>query len=94
MTVNGQHVGTLAAGDYIGEVALLDGGPLTATVVAVTDVVAEVSSRREFEQLLAHVPKLAKRLLVDLARRLRHADPLLTCDHRVSLGQALRSGSR
>jgi CRP/FNR family transcriptional regulator, cyclic AMP receptor protein len=76
--VNGTQVAELGAGDFIGEVSLLDGGPRTATVIAESDVVAEVSSRQEFDQLIDRVPHVAKRLLIGLAARLRKADLLLS----------------
>jgi len=75
----GSHdVATLGPGDFFGEVALLDDGPRTATVVAETDVVADVIGHSEFDELVTSVPQLAKRLLVGLARRLRAADVQLT----------------
>jgi SulP family sulfate permease len=57
---------------------LLDGGPRTATVIADTDLVAEVIGQREFTGLIEDSPQLAKKLLVGLARRLRAADVRLT----------------
>ena len=75
--IGGRNVATIGAGDFFGEVALLDGGPRTATVVAETDLVVEVIAQREFAALLEDAPHLAKKLLIGLARRLRAADVLL-----------------
>jgi CRP/FNR family transcriptional regulator, cyclic AMP receptor protein len=72
--IGGQTVATIGPGEFFGEIALLDGGPRTATVVAETDVVAEVIGQREFAGLVEDSPHLAKKLLVGLARRLRAAD--------------------
>jgi CRP-like cAMP-binding protein len=58
------------AGEYVGEVALLDRRPRTATVVAVTPVSMEVLSRREFISLLAQAPELAEQILATMAQRL------------------------
>ena len=57
-------------GDYIGEIALLDNRPRTATVTAKTDVAAEVLNRAEFSSLLADAPDLSSKLMATLARRL------------------------
>lgn len=67
-------IATIGAGEFFGEIALLDGGPRTATIVAETDLVAEVIGQREFNTLVEGSPHLAKNLLVGLARRLRAAD--------------------
>lgn len=81
----GSHVLTrLGPGDVVGEVALLDHGSRTATVVAETEVEALVSSAEEFTQILTGVPAVARALLVSLAGRLRAADDLLV--HGVRIG--------
>lgn len=67
----------LGPGDVVGEVALLDHGPRTATVVAETDVEAVVASAAEFTEILVGVPSVARSLLVSLAQRLRAADDRL-----------------
>ncbi len=72
--IGDRQVATIGAGDFFGEVALLDGGPRTASIVAETELVAEVIGQREFSALVESSPHLAKKLLVGLARRLRAAD--------------------
>jgi CRP-like cAMP-binding protein len=62
---------TLGPGDVCGELALIDDGPRSATVIATSELTAEVSSRHEFAELLAVVPRLARPLLRQLAMRLR-----------------------
>ena len=59
---------------YIGEIALLDHRPRTATVVAKTPVSIEVIGQREFAGLLAEVPELSQQLLATVARRLADLD--------------------
>jgi CRP/FNR family transcriptional regulator, cyclic AMP receptor protein len=72
-----RQVATLEVGDFFGEVALLDNGPRTASVIAETDLVADVSSQQEFAELIERAPTLARTLLVGVAQRLRAADLLL-----------------
>ena len=71
---NGRKVGTLGPGDSIGELALLDHGPRTATVTADTDLTALVLSAREFAGVIEEVPGLAQKLLGQLAARVRELD--------------------
>jgi CRP-like cAMP-binding protein len=76
--IGGHLINELGPGDFFGEIALLDGGPRSATVIADTDVVAEVISERDFGGLVARSPALDRKVLVGLARRLRQADVRLT----------------
>ena len=71
---NGRKVGTLGAGDSVGELSLLDHGPRTATVTADTDITVLVLSAREFAGVLEEVPGLAQKLLGQLAGRVRDLD--------------------
>jgi len=63
-------IATCVPGDYLGEIALLDERPRTATVVATTAVSVEVLGRREFVGLLAEVPELAAQIKARGAERL------------------------
>ena len=71
---NGRKVGVLKPGDSVGELALLDHGPRTATVVADSHLVALVLTAREFSGVLEEVPGLAQKLLGQLASRVRELD--------------------
>jgi len=71
---NGRKIATLGPGSAFGELALLDGGPRTATVVAETDLSVLILTRPEFAGLLDEVPGLSRKLLQGLAGRLREAD--------------------
>ncbi len=66
---DGKVIAVRGPGDYIGEIALLDNQPRTATVTAKTEVAAEVLNRAEFASLLATAPELSSRLMATLARR-------------------------
>jgi CRP/FNR family transcriptional regulator, cyclic AMP receptor protein len=67
-------VATRGPGEYVGEIALLDKRPRTATVVATTPVSVEVLSRREFMNLLAEAPELSEQILATMAQRLADLD--------------------
>ena len=70
----GRRVATLGPGQYFGEMALLDKGPRSATVVAETPMTLLVIGQREFAAVLDEVPTLAHKLLATMASRLREAD--------------------
>jgi CRP-like cAMP-binding protein len=72
--VRGAEQARFGPGDFFGEVATLDGGPRTATVVAHTDMEVLVLNRFEFEKLFKSSPEVAHRMLTVMARRLRHAN--------------------
>ena len=71
---DGKIIAVRGAGDFIGEIALLDNRPRTATVTARTDVVVEVLNRGEFASLLAEAPELSAQVMATMARRLAALD--------------------
>jgi CRP-like cAMP-binding protein len=72
--IDGRTVATLGPGDIVGELALLDRGPRTATVRATTAIEVLVLSKAEFATLVTDAPGATQRLLESLSRRLRAAD--------------------
>jgi CRP/FNR family transcriptional regulator, cyclic AMP receptor protein len=64
----------LGPGALLGEIALLDRGPRTATVVADTDMVLLVMSHSEFSRVHALAPSVARKTIKALATRIRRAD--------------------
>jgi len=74
---NGVVLATLAPTNFFGELALLDGGPRTATVVADTDLHLLVLSRGEFKQVCRTYPSVSYRMLEGLGERLRKADEII-----------------
>ena len=68
---DGAVISHLGAGDFFGEMALLDGEPRSATVITEEPSVLLIVHSRSFISLLDTVPGLARKLLVTLSRRLR-----------------------
>jgi CRP/FNR family transcriptional regulator, cyclic AMP receptor protein len=52
VVIDGRAVSRVAAGDVVGEMALLDGRPRSATVVAATDMRLLVLDRGQFAELM------------------------------------------
>ena len=69
---SGKTLTRLTAGDFFGEMAVIDGRPRTATVVADGPVDCLVLKQKDFKTLLEGDPLLAWNLLGSLAARLRH----------------------
>lgn len=69
--VNGESVARLGAGDFFGELAILDMGARTATVTTVTDAKLLVVSTQAFRSLMAFEPVVASRILSAVATRVR-----------------------
>ena len=68
---------TSQAGDVFGEVSLLDNGPRTASVSAVTDVEVLRLDREHFEDYVRLYTPAALNLLSVIARRLRKSDEMI-----------------
>jgi CRP/FNR family transcriptional regulator, cyclic AMP receptor protein len=64
----------MGPGAYFGEMALLDGAPRSATVVAKSEAICLLLSRKKFEKVLKDEPAVAYALLRTLAARLRELD--------------------
>lgn len=68
---SGRTLARLKAGDFFGEIGMLDGRPRTASVVADSEVHCLVLHRDRLREILADEPKAAWSLLEELATRLR-----------------------
>lgn len=71
VTIGGKRKAKLGPGDFFGEVALLDGGPRTATVTSLTPVKLVGLTGWVFRGLLMEHPSIALKTLEALAGRLR-----------------------
>ena len=71
----GKKVATLGAGQFFGEMALVDQQPRTATVRAVTPTRCLVLSPWEFWGSVGDDPEALRTLLRETVRRLRQAAP-------------------
>lgn len=71
VSIGGRTKAKLGPGDFFGEVALLDGGPRTATVSAVTQVKLIGITGWVFRGLLMEHPSIALKTLEAVAGRLR-----------------------
>lgn len=61
----------LGPGELFGELALIDGEPRMATVIAVEDSAISVVSREDFAHCLARNPEIGVKLLRNLVQRVR-----------------------
>jgi len=71
VTIGGKTKAKLGPGDFFGEVALLDGGPRTATVTALSPVKLIGITGWVFRGLLMEHPSIALKTLEAVAGRLR-----------------------
>jgi len=69
-----EELGTTGPGSVLGEMALLDDLPRSATVTAIDDVTALLLPVWEFRTTLQSHPDIALKLLAVLSRRLRKAE--------------------
>jgi CRP-like cAMP-binding protein len=75
VSIDGEVVRTLGPGDWFGEIALIDGGPRSATIVAGTDLRCHGLSSWEFRPFVQSHPEVAWPMLETLAARLRDTQP-------------------
>jgi CRP/FNR family transcriptional regulator, cyclic AMP receptor protein len=71
VTRGGRRLNRLIPWDFFGEIALIDGGPRTASVVAETPVRTLTIDRAKFRKMLEEDTSIGVKMLEELARRLR-----------------------
>ena len=77
-SVDGTDVGSIRAGSFFGEMALLDGGPRSATVTAELPTRLLVLDSKSFGKLVKQSPSVALKIMKGLAARLRAVEGTLT----------------
>ena len=65
----GAAVRSMTAGGFLGEIALLEHGPRTATATCVTDCRLLAIEQHEFDRLMQAFPHLQRRIEAAMARR-------------------------
>ena len=74
VSVHGEERGRLGAGDYFGDIALIDQGARSATIVADSDLRCYGLTFWDFRPLVEGDPRIAWPLLQAMAKRLRAAE--------------------
>jgi CRP/FNR family cyclic AMP-dependent transcriptional regulator len=91
MTANGREIVLAYAepGAVLGEIALLDGGERTASVIATSDGTALQLGRNALKDFVSAHPEFGWRMMQQLARRLRTANQTIESDRAYASGPRL-----
>lgn len=71
VSMNGEFIASLPSGSMVGEMALIEHRPRSASVVAETPMVLAAFGNKEFRTLLEELPKTKERVYSVLGDRLR-----------------------
>src|SRR5246127_3861519 len=77
-------LGTVGAGQFIGEMGVVENRPRSATARAAGEVEVEILTPAEFFDRIARSPQAARELIRRLSQRLREADDRIVNDERRS----------
>ena len=75
-------LGKVGAGQFIGEMGVVENRPRSATARAATAVEVEILTPTEFLDQIANSPRIARELIRRLSQRLREADDRIVNDER------------
>ena len=78
VTHGDKELAKLDAGNFFGELTVLDGEPRTADVVALKDTKCLVLTRWAMKSIISSHPDVASEMLEELARRLRESNRALS----------------
>lgn len=70
-------IGTVRKGEMIGEMALLDPGPRSATARCLVETRALAVRREQFENRLGQADPVLRRVIMQLIRRLREQNKII-----------------
>ena len=73
VSIGGEKIGSLGAGDFLGELALLDDLPRTATVTSTEPTTLFMIESRDFAKFLDESAKVVIKMLATLTERIRAA---------------------
>lgn len=73
VSVGGEHRTTLGPGDHFGEIALIDDGVRSASIIAATDLLCYGLTPWEFRPFVEEHPQVAWAFMQVLARRYRES---------------------
>src|SRR6516165_8869345 len=77
-------LGTVGAGQFIGEMGVVENRPRNATARAANEVEVEILTPTEFVEQIAGSPSAARELIQRLSQRLREADDRIVSDEKRS----------
>jgi CRP/FNR family cyclic AMP-dependent transcriptional regulator len=78
VSIGGRNRAILSHGDYFGEIALIDGEPRSATIVAESALRTFTLAPWNFKPLLKENPDITLTILKEMCRRLRSVERSLT----------------
>ncbi len=70
VTKDGRRINLLGSGDFMGEIALISGGPRTATVTTTSDSDLLILTARSFARVTKEMPSVQASVLKALSERL------------------------
>ena len=70
------ELATRGPGEVVGEMSLIDNSPRSATITARTDVELEIITRKNLQEMFAHLPESVVLIIEQLMTRLRDMNDL------------------
>lgn len=74
IVINGRVIETVAAGGVVGELAMIDNSPRSATVIARTNTRLVAIDEKRFSFLVQYTPNFANHVMQIMSKRIRMMD--------------------